>query len=290
MLNLQTEKDVFDLVLWGFQAASLLVFGALLAVGSPYGSQTTYSGMFTIDGKVAWIVMELVSPLAFALSYFARSPPFSGDSRSSGSGSSRRTLATHVFMALWMIHYTNRAVIYPLRQQSRKQMHLGILLSACVFNVVNGYVNARWLVVFSDISLYSSSMSDSKMAYFSRHPVRCVLGLSMFALGMAGNIHHDNILSSLRTRSPRQTAKGDKKSTYSVPYGGLFAFVSCPHFLCEIVEWTGFAILTQSPAAWTFVLSIVCNLLPRALCIDRWYKQEFAEYPRSRRALIPFII
>ncbi|KAI8325277.1 3-oxo-5-alpha-steroid 4-dehydrogenase [Martensiomyces pterosporus] len=267
-LNVSSEKELFDLVLLGFQVSSLLILGALLLVGSPYGSQTAYSGIFAINGKVAWMAMELVSPLVFAYSYFARRP---------------QTLATHVFFFLWMAHYANRAILYPLRQQSRKPMHAGIMLCAYLFNAVNGYLNARYLAAFSDPLLYSAP-------YFARHPMRSLLGIGLFVCGMAGNIHHDSILSGLRTHPAGKETGSAGEGRYLVPYGGLFKFVSCPHFLCELVEWTGFAVLTQSPAAWTFVANIVCNLLPRALCIHGWYRKEFADYPASRRALIPFLI
>ena len=41
----------------------------------------------------------------------------------------------------------------------------------------------------------------------------------------------------------------------------------------------GFAFL-----AWT-----LANLVPRAVEHHRWYRATFADYPRVRRALVPFL-
>ncbi|KAJ2784594.1 hypothetical protein GGI15_002207 [Coemansia interrupta] len=236
---------------------SPIIAGALFVVGSPYGSQTGYAGRLAINGRAAWIVMELVSPATFLLSY----------TRPSSIGSTRSHI-TDLFALLWTIHYANRALIYPLRQPSRKPMHIGIMLSACLFNVVNGYINGRWLS-----TLYGRDGVDGPL---------CVLGgICMFAAGMFGNIYHDNLLMGLRRRAT---------NGYSVPTGGLFSMVSCPHFLCELVEWTGYAVATGSPAAWAFVSNVACNLIPRAVFIHRWYRQTFSDYPTDRKAMVPFLI
>ncbi|KAJ2387774.1 hypothetical protein GGI05_003986 [Coemansia sp. RSA 2603] len=257
ILNINSESDVFDIVLWSYITIAPIIAGALFVVGSPYGSQTSYLGKLAINGRVAWIVMELVSPATFLLSYM----------RPSSIGSTQTNL-TDLFAILWIIHYANRAFIYPLRQPSRKPMHIGIMLSACLFNVVNGYTNGRWLS-----TLYSREDQHGLL--------RILAGTCMFIAGMLGNVYHDNLLMSLR----RHSTDG-----YSIPTGGLFSVVSCPHFFCELVEWTGYAVATGSPAAWAFVLNVACNLIPRAIFVHKWYLRTFANYPKNRKAMIPFFI
>ncbi|KAJ1670898.1 hypothetical protein GGF38_001197 [Coemansia sp. RSA 25] len=266
-----TEEDAYYLLLRAFQIACPLIVGGELVFGSPYGSQSKYQGALALNGRLTWILMELVSPAALLYSYLAMDS-FIPTSRSVG-----HSLLTHAFCAMWCVHYANRALVYPLRQASRKPMHIGVGLASCMFNSINGYLNGRWLAVFSD-GLYNET-------YLYTHKWRVLFGLCLFVLGMAGNIYHDNIL--LRLRRP---ASGKSNNRYSVPEGGLFAVVSCPHYFCEVVEWVGFAILTQSPAAWTFVLSTLCNLLPRAYSIHKWYMREFPKYPTNRKAMIPCVI
>ncbi|KAJ1992504.1 hypothetical protein GGI25_000177 [Coemansia spiralis] len=273
-LEVTTEQELFDVALRGFLLTSVLVLGGLLVFGSPYGSQTNYNGIFTISGRAAWIFMELVSPVVFIYSYFSSNLAFLLPSKIQPLERSASTRSL-VFVALWIAHYVNRAIIYPLRQPSRKNMHIGIMLCAVVFNTVNAYLNGRWLA-----TAFSSHATEP----FNSWDVRFVLGTALFVAGMAGNIHHDNLLMRLRSKK----SKGNG-SRYLIPYGSLFSFVSCPHFFCELAEWAGFALASGSPAAWAFVLNILCNLAPRAYFIHRWYIGTFAVYPKSRKAIIPFV-
>ncbi len=73
-----------------------------------------------------------------------------------------------------------------------------------------------------------------------------------------------------------------------MPRGGLYAFISCPNYFGEIVEWTGWAIATWSVAGASFALWTAANLIPRARAHHRWYREQFADYPAERRAVLPF--
>lgn len=68
-------------------------------------------------------------------------------------------------------------------------------------------------------------------------------------------------------------------------------FVGNIQDLSEIVEWTGFAAASQSPAALAFSVYVCSNLVPRALDHHAWYKATFGdEYPKKRHAIIPFLL
>ena len=77
------------------------------------------------------------------------------------------------------------------------------------------------------------------------------------------------------------------KSGYRIPHGGLYRWVSCPNYLGEIVEWTGWAVMTWSLAGLSFAVWAAANLAPRAWAHHAWYRKYFAEYPPERRALLP---
>jgi protein-S-isoprenylcysteine O-methyltransferase Ste14 len=110
---------------------------------------------------------------------------------------------------------------------------------------------------------------------------RFCFGLLIFALGMFINIKHDYLLVEQR--------KG--KEGYVIPRGYLFDYISMPHYFGEIVEWIGFGIATNTLAGYLFSLSTFANLCPRALETHKWYFSKFGdEYPKDRKAVIPFII
>ena len=91
-------------------------------------------------------------------------------------------------------------------------------------------------------------------------------------------MHSDNILLSLRKQG---------RTGYAIPDCGAFRYVSCPNYLGEILEWTGWAIATWSLGGLAFCVFTIANLVPRAFSNHRWYRDQFPDYPPGRRALIP---
>ncbi|MCH2442059.1 MAG: 3-oxo-5-alpha-steroid 4-dehydrogenase [Candidatus Thalassarchaeum sp.] len=175
------------------------------------------------------------------------------------------------FWAIWTAHYVNRAWAWPNRAKlNQKLIPLSVVILAMIFNTVNCWLNGIWLFDLSN-GYGNSWFTDP----------RFILGTSIFFLGMIINIKSDDILFSLRD---------DGSTGYKIPRGGLFERVSSPNYLGEIVEWTGFAIATWSLAGFTFAIWTFCNLAPRAIAHHRWYRDEFSDYPKDRKALIPYLI
>ena len=143
-----------------------------------------------------------------------------------------------------------------------------VMLLAIGFNTLNAWVNARWV---SEYGTYPVAwLADP----------RFWLGLLLFAGGLTLNMRSDRTLRRLRAGG----------GGYRVPYGGGFRYVSSPNYLGEIVEWTGWAVATWSLAGASFALYTMANLAPRAVANHRWYRETFPEYPRDRRALLPFVL
>jgi len=236
---------------------AVVTFVVLLVRVAPYGRHTIRAAGPTIPHRVGWIVMETVSPAALlALVWFTRQGDLAGLS-----------VGQVVLIALWVGHYVFRAWIYPflLRWENRR-MPIVIMVSAVIFNVVNGSINGGELALRSPIDMTSAGF---------------LLGALLFVSGLGLNILSDRILRNLR--KPGETG-------YQIPQGGAFRFVSCPNYLGEIIEWIGFALMAGTPAALSFAIWTAANLIPRALSHHRWYKNQFAVYPRHRKAVIPFML
>jgi protein-S-isoprenylcysteine O-methyltransferase Ste14 len=175
------------------------------------------------------------------------------------------------FCGLWLIHYLHRTWIYPFRVPNRgRRMALSLVVMALTFNLVNGYLNGRYLSALGPVYPVSWIMDP-----------RFVAGVTLFLLGLGINLHADSIL--LRLRRPGETG-------YRIPAGGLFRWISCPNYLGETLEWGGWALATWCVpglgiAAWT-----TANLVPRALSHHRWYHDRFPDYPKNRTAILPFIL
>ncbi|GAM20061.1 hypothetical protein SAMD00019534_032360 [Acytostelium subglobosum LB1] len=102
------------------------------------------------------------------------------------------------------------------------------------------------------------------------------------------------ILADIRNRSSSSTSKSSAgKVVYEIPQGGLFNFVSCPHFLSEIVIYLSLLSLSNfnSITLWLLIIFTSLNLIHRSLDTHRWYKQTFkSQYPHQRMAIIPFVL
>ena len=228
----------------------LIIFPINLIYKAPYGRHTSKKWGISIDNKLGWIIMELPALLVCPAIYFYFKIDFD---------------ISIMFICLWIIHYFNRTIIFPFRIKTKgKKMPLAIVLSAFFFNIVNGLINGYFL---SNINLHSVS-------------IFLITGFLLFVLGLYINISSDNKLINLR-----KIKKG-----YFVPKGGLFKYISCPNFFGEILEWFGFALMTFNIGSLSFFIWTCCNLIPRALAHHTWYKNKFNEYPKERKAILPFLI
>ena len=181
----------------------------------------------------------------------------------------RFELPSLVLCGLWMLHYVSRGIIFPFRMRiSTKRVPLLIPLLAIGFNTINAYINAVWIGALGD---YDSSWFVDP---------RFIAGVVLFLGGRQINLHSDAIL--LRLRKPGE-------SGYKIPYGGFYRWVSAPNYMGEILQWFGWALLTWSTAGLAFAVYTVANLAPRAYTHHGWYHSKFEDYPRERKALIPFI-
>jgi protein-S-isoprenylcysteine O-methyltransferase Ste14 len=228
----------------------LIIFPINLIYKAPYGRHTSKKWGISIDNKLGWIIMELPALLVCPAIYFYFKIDFD---------------ISIMFICLWIIHYFNRTIIFPFRIKTKgKKMPLAIVLSAFFFNIVNGLINGYFL---SNIDMHSVS-------------IFLITGFLLFVLGLYINISSDNKLINLR-----KIKKG-----YFIPKGGLFKYISCPNFFGEILEWFGFALMTFNIGSLSFFIWTCCNLIPRALAHHTWYKNKFNEYPKERKAILPFLI
>ena len=87
------------------------------------------------------------------------------------------------------------------------------------------------------------------------YPWAPLVGAAIFAFGFVMQHIQHRILADLRASKPAKDAAGadaDQQQQaqhasprrYSIPYGSLFRFVSMPHYLCEMIEYTGLWVLS----------------------------------------------
>ncbi len=249
-------KDLINLISLIWTAIALIIFVLLLFFKAPYGKHLNTNWKPLINNRLGWFLMEFTSFAVIA--YFLLV----------ALKINRSAILTFIFL-LWLVHYFHRTFIYPFKTKTKhKKIPLLIVIFGMIFNLANAFLNGYYLSHFFD------SQADNLH-------IRFVVGTFVFVLGMVINIKSDYILISLRNNSGNE---------YKIPRGWLFEFVSCPNYLGEIMEWTGFAILAWNLPALSFAVWTIANLLPRALATHKWYKEKFSDYPPQRKAIIPFIL
>ena len=70
----------------------------------------------------------------------------------------------------------------------------------------------------------------------------------------------------------------------------LFNLVSCPNYTYEVGGWIAFTIMTQCLPAGLFTFAGFYQMAVWALGKHRAYKKDFKDYPRGRKAIIPFVL
>ena len=249
----------YELTIWIWSALACCAFILLMFVRAPYGRHERPGWGARIPARAGWIIME--SPSIIVITVFF------------GIAVSQWSYIDPVgiiFYVIWISHYIHRTIIWPFRARIKgKSMPISIALFAILFNGVNSWINAEW--IFSLHYPYPISWLYSP---------QFIIGLVLYIIGMGINISSDNRLFELRNH-------GDKD--YKIPSGGLFDWVSCPNYFGEILEWLGWAIATWSLAGLSFALWVIANLAPRARSNHQWYKENFSDYPKNRKKLIPGI-
>ena len=218
---------------------------------APYGRHIKKNRSILIDNSLGWFIMELPALIILpVLSLQNDNNPF-----------------VLLIAFFWFLHYFNRSIIFPLRiNTKKKRIPISIVLSAFTFNSVNGLFNGYHIHL---------NVSETNLLEFN-----IIIGVLIFLIGMSINITSDNKLISLRK----------VKMGYKIPKGKLFKYVSCPNYLGEIIEWLGFFIIVPSLASLSFFLWTLFNLIPRSINHHKWYKNKFKNYPKNRKAIIPFIL
>ena len=240
-------------VWFGLSAVTFLV---LQFVSAPYGKHIRDGWGPTMPNWLGWVIMETPPIVVFVWCFV--------------DGNRHGNPAAIVFLALFLAHYGYRGWIYPFRlRTSGKRMPVLVCALAFFTNIGIGWVQAYWLFTLSEI----------RPTAWLWDP-RFVIGVALFAFGYW--LNHDSDARLRNLRKPGETG-------YKIPKGGGFRFVSSPHYLGEIIEWTGWVVMTWSLPTLAFLAWTLCNLVPRANETHQWYLDKFDEYPKERRRLFPFI-
>lgn len=221
--------------------------------------------------QISWktvFLVEYAGPLFLYLWIYQRPWILYGDATKAKTDN-----VVHVAAVCWSIHYAKRLLeTLFVHRFSHATMPLRNLFKNCSY---------YWL-----FAMY--------VAYHVNHPLftppsqlQFLIGLAIFALCELGNL---SIHLALRNLRPAGTTVRKIPVPDGNPFTLLFNFVSCPNYTYEIYSWIGFTIMTSCLPAGLFTLAGAYQMAVWALGKHKAYKKEFSQYPKCRKAIIPFIL
>ena len=99
-----------------------------------------------------------------------------------------------------------------------------------------------------------------------------------------------NIIPSLKFQS--HTSPQYHQAKYQIPHGDWFGLVSCPNYLAEIILYGCLAAILgpYNVSGLILFLWVAINQTIMAVMYHAWYREKFPEYPKERKAILPWIL
>ncbi|EDO28659.1 predicted protein, partial [Nematostella vectensis] len=225
--------------------------------------------------QISWTTVfmaEYAGPLAVYLFLYAR-PSFIY-----GADAASKPVAqvVNIAAACWSFHYVKRLLeTMFVHRFSKGTMPIFNLFKNCSYYWGFGFL----------------------VGYFINHPLYTPpnLGLKMKVIAITDCSLFFFVIHTL-LRDLRPPGSHERRIPYanSNPMTQLFRFVSCPNYTYEAIFFcwcrVTFPTLCVSIPAALFTLAGFYQMTVWALGKHRNYKKEFPDYPRRRRAIIPFFI
>lgn len=170
-------------------------------------------------------------------------------------------------VAMVLGHYIKRELetVFVHRFSSETMPLVNIFKNSAHYWILFGVCNMYW---FLKPSKQESRVKDISMA-------------ALFTLFEFLNLQTHLVLKNLRKEG--STERG-------IPRGWGFNLVSSANYLWESCAWASFAVMAKVWGSWVFLIFSFGQMLSWALKKHKRYRQEFADYPKNRKAMIPFLV
>ena len=150
-----------------------------------------------------------------------------------------------------------------------------------------------YYLIMSWIIIYFLKFNENNILL---SPKMLLGGISCYIIGEIGNFYHHFLLAQLRksnhekitSSSSSSSSEGlELKKVYKIPTGGLFPYISTPHYLFELIAWFGIALISQHMNAFLVFTMMSSYLGGRSKATSEWYRSNIPNYPRDRKNIVP---
>jgi very-long-chain enoyl-CoA reductase len=224
--------------------------------------------------QVGWTTVfltEYAGPLVIYLCFYVRPALIYG----AKAATAKHEFASQVACVCWTVHYAKRLLeTLFVHRFSHSTMPIRNIFKNCAYY----WGFTAFVAYFNNHPLYTAPLYGMTQVY---------IGLTTFCLCELGNLSIHVALRNLRPAGSKE--RRIPRATWN-PLTWLFNLVSCPNYTYEFGSWIGFTILSQSLPGGLFALVGLAQMTQWALGKHKAYRTDFKDYPRQRKAIIPFII
>lgn len=243
-----------------------------------------------------WTTANLIFYSILAIAALGVGPAvYYGDSLMMQYGKFRNGGGIHPRLGMFILYFTPIMALYISARDYLTQANLiqWLVLASVGVHFAKRVLESLFLhrysgpvqVVTTALIASFYSLAAFLIGWLNRSPIPAIdswflAGISLFLIGLAGNFYHHKLLADLRKNSLE----------YFIPTGGLFERVVCPHYLFEILTWTGIFLMSRHLAALLVLAIMTMYLVGRSLGTLKWYHDRFQNFPTDRKALLPYVL
>lgn len=130
------EKLIYNFLLYIVFIMAALIFFVLWFIKAPYGRHYRKGWGINTSARIGWMVMESPTVILMAFLFVI--------------GNKTNNFVAVIFLLIWMSHYFQRVFIYPvLMKGGQKSFPILLTAFALIFNIINTYLNGRYLFYFA---------------------------------------------------------------------------------------------------------------------------------------------
>ncbi|XP_066932738.1 very-long-chain enoyl-CoA reductase-like [Clytia hemisphaerica] len=206
---------------------------------------------------------------------------------------------------LYPIFYMRPSFIYGANAAAQMHPVVHIACGAFCFHYAKRLFETQFIHRFSNGTMPVRNIFKNSsyywlfacmVAYFVNHPLytppsygdaQIYGSLAGFVLCQLGNFSCHVALRNLR---PEGTKERRIPKPTGNPFTAMFSFVSCANYTYEVGSWLFFTTMTQALTSGLFAFVGAAQMTVWALKKHRNYRKEFKDYPRSRKAIYPFVL
>ncbi|KAJ8926832.1 hypothetical protein NQ314_020682 [Rhamnusium bicolor] len=152
------------------------------------------------------------------------------------------------------------------------------------------------LVAYRPWLLYGAKAEGTELSVTAKYEIlfytflHVYTGKEYFWIALLGEIGNFACHLGLMKLRPAGSTVRKIPVRFRCPFSWLFDIVSCPNYTYEVGAWIGFTLLTSCVPAALFTIAGFYQMTVWALAKHRNYLKEFPDYPKERKAIIPYIL